>query len=294
MTEFLSRSMAGSGQHAVGGHGPHLGGAVLDEHARPRRTIVPAVSIMSSMSTQRRPSTSPMTSRASTALVVALRRGACGRRPGRRRGAGRSARPPSPGRRRARRRRGRRRVLARCSSSSTGMAVRWSTGPSKKPWIWPECRSTRHHAVGAGGREHVGDELGGDRLAALGLAVLAGVAVEGADRGDALGRRPLGGVDHDQLLHDRVVDRRLAASGVWMMNTSAPRIDSPKRQCISPLANSRGWPRRAARRGASAISSASARVRAPGVELQPLLGDQLHRSSLPTSPSGLVAPDVAV
>ena len=22
------------------------------------------------------------------------------------------------------------------------MAVRWSTGTSKNPWIWPECRST--------------------------------------------------------------------------------------------------------------------------------------------------------
>ena len=24
---------------------------------------------------------------------------------------------------------------------STGMATRWSNGPSKNPWIWPECRS---------------------------------------------------------------------------------------------------------------------------------------------------------
>ena len=34
-----------------------------------------------------------------------------------------------------------------------------------------------HHAVGAGRREQVGHQLGRDRLAALGLAVLAGVAV---------------------------------------------------------------------------------------------------------------------
>ena len=32
--------------------------------------------------------------------------------------------------------------LAWTQSVRTGMAVRWSTGTSKKPWIWPECRST--------------------------------------------------------------------------------------------------------------------------------------------------------
>ena len=61
--------------------------------------------------------------------------------------------------------------------------------------------------VGPGRRQHVGDQLGGDRLAPGGLAVLAGVAVVGADGGDPLGRGALGGVDHDQLLHDRVVHR---------------------------------------------------------------------------------------
>ena len=62
-------------------------------------------------------------------------------------------------------------------------------------------------AVGARGGEHVGDEARGDRLAALGLAVLARVSVERADRGDALRRRALRRVDHDQLLHEQVVDR---------------------------------------------------------------------------------------
>ena len=38
----------------------------------------------------------------------------------------------------------------------------------------------RDHPLGAGGLEHVGDQAGRDRLAALGLAVLAGVAVERA------------------------------------------------------------------------------------------------------------------
>ena len=32
-------------------------------------------------------------------------------------------------------------ACVRTYCSSTGIAVRWSTGPSKNPWIWPECRS---------------------------------------------------------------------------------------------------------------------------------------------------------
>ena len=53
-----------AGQHAVGGHRPHLGGAALAcRMLGGRARCVPPVSIMSSMSTQCRPSTSPMTSR---------------------------------------------------------------------------------------------------------------------------------------------------------------------------------------------------------------------------------------
>ena len=47
-----------------------------------------------------------------------------------------------------------------------------------------------------------------DRLAAAVLLVLPGVAVERHDHGDPLGRGALERVDHDQLLHDPVVDRR--------------------------------------------------------------------------------------
>ena len=63
------------------------------------------------------------------------------------------------------------------------------------------------HAARAGGNEQIGDQLRRDRLPAFGLAILPGVAVERADRRDALGRGPLRGVDHDQVLHDRVVHR---------------------------------------------------------------------------------------
>ena len=42
-----------------------------------------------------------------------------------------------------------------------------------------------HDAVGARDGEQVGEQPGGDRLATLGLPVLAGVPVERAHRGDA-------------------------------------------------------------------------------------------------------------
>ena len=68
--------------------------------------------------------------------------------------------------------------------------------------------------AGTGRREHVGHQLGGDGLPARRLAVLAGVAVVRADRGDALRRCPAGGIDHDQLLHQGVVDGRFVRAAV--------------------------------------------------------------------------------
>ena len=62
------------------------------------------------------------------------------------------------------------------------------------------------HAVGAGGGEHVGHQLGGDGIAGLGLAVLTGIAEVGDDGGDAAGAGALAGVDHDEQLHQAVVD----------------------------------------------------------------------------------------
>ncbi len=74
----------------------------------------------------------------------------------------------------------------------------------------------RDESIGAGGKEEIGDESGGDRLTARRLAVLAAIAEEGGNGGDAFGRRPLGGVDHDQVLHDRVVDRTIVPCGVGL------------------------------------------------------------------------------
>ena len=66
----------------------------------------------------------------------------------------------------------------------------------------------RQHAIGAGTRDDVGHQLGGDRHAAVVLAVLPGVAEVRHHRGDALGAGPLEAVDHDQQLHQVLVDRR--------------------------------------------------------------------------------------
>ena len=89
--------------------------------------------------------------------------------------------------------------------------MRWSTGHVEEALDLAGVQVDGDDPVGAGDGEQVGEQAGGDRLAPFGLAVLAGVAVERAHRGDALRRRALRGVDHDQLLHDAVVDRLAVA-----------------------------------------------------------------------------------
>ena len=65
----------------------------------------------------------------------------------------------------------------------------------------------RQDAVGAGGGQHVRDKLGGDGVAALGLAVLPGIAEVGDDRRHAARGGALAGIDHDEQLHEAVIDR---------------------------------------------------------------------------------------
>ena len=62
------------------------------------------------------------------------------------------------------------------------------------------------NAVGSGGGDQVGDELGRDRVARLGLAVLAGVAEIGDYSRNPAGGGALERVDHDEQLHNVVVD----------------------------------------------------------------------------------------
>ena len=71
----------------------------------------------------------------------------------------------------------------------------------------PGVQVNREDPVGAGVGDQVGDQLGGDRRARAGLAVLPGVAEVGDHRGDALGRGAPQRVDADQQLHQVVVGR---------------------------------------------------------------------------------------
>ena len=63
----------------------------------------------------------------------------------------------------------------------------------------------RHDAVDAGALDQVGDQLGRDRRARSGPAVLPGVAEVGHHRRDAPRHRPLQRVDQDQQFHQIVV-----------------------------------------------------------------------------------------
>ncbi len=65
----------------------------------------------------------------------------------------------------------------------------------------------RHDAVDAGMGDQVGDQLGRDRRAATGLAVLPSVAEIGDHRGDAARRRAAQRIGDDQQFHQMVVGR---------------------------------------------------------------------------------------
>lgn len=60
--------------------------------------------------------------------------------------------------------------------------------------------------VAAGGLQHVGHELGGDRSPTLILLVLAGVGEVREDGCDAAGGGSAAGIDQDEQLHDVIVD----------------------------------------------------------------------------------------
>ena len=66
----------------------------------------------------------------------------------------------------------------------------------------------RQHAIGAGARDQIGHQLGGDRHPAFVLAILPCIAVVGNDGGDSLGAGPLETVDDHEQFQQTVVDRR--------------------------------------------------------------------------------------
>jgi hypothetical protein len=64
------------------------------------------------------------------------------------------------------------------------------------------------HPVGAGGDQHVSDQAAAEADPAGILLVAAGIGVVGDDRRDLGCRGPLGGVDHEQQLHERLLGGR--------------------------------------------------------------------------------------
>ena len=70
--------------------------------------------------------------------------------------------------------------------------------------------------------QEIGHQLGGDGHPGRHLAVLAGIAEIGDDRGDPPGRGPLHRVDHEQEFHQVVVGGR--TGGLDQENVPAPDI----------------------------------------------------------------------
>ena len=64
----------------------------------------------------------------------------------------------------------------------------------------------REDTVHPGDGDEVGHQLGGDRVAGLGFSILTGIAVVGNDGGDAAGGSALEGVDHNEQLHQVIID----------------------------------------------------------------------------------------
>ncbi len=89
----------------------------------------------------------------------------------------------------------------------TGAANRWSTGMSKNPWICALCRSIVSTRLVPAALSRLATSLAEIGYARLVLAVLPGIAVIRNHRGDARRRRPAERVDHDQHLHQVLIDR---------------------------------------------------------------------------------------
>ena len=71
------------------------------------------------------------------------------------------------------------------------------------------CVQVNHdHPVGAGYRDQVGQQAGGNGHAWLVFLVGAAVGEVGDDSSDASSRGALAGIQHDQQFHDVVADRR--------------------------------------------------------------------------------------
>jgi hypothetical protein len=97
----------------------------------------------------------------------------------------------------------------------------------------------RQHAVGPGGHEQVGHQLGGDGHAGLVLAILPGVAVEGDDGRDALRGGPLGRIDHDEQLHQVMVGRRAGGLDEVAVRAADVLVDLHERLAVGEAVDGR-------------------------------------------------------
>ena len=117
------------------------------------------------------------------------------------------------------------------SRTMTGEAKRLSVGISKKPWIWPACRSSVMTRSAPAAGDQVGDQLGRNRRARADLAVLPGVAEIRNNRGDAARRRR---ASARPMMISSSIRWSLAGNEVdWMMNASEPRTFSSTSTKIS-------------------------------------------------------------
>ncbi len=85
----------------------------------------------------------------------------------------------------------------------------------------PGVQVDHHHPVGTRRLKEVGNETTGDRHPGLVFLIGTGVTVIRDNCRDATGRRTLGGIDHDQHLHDVIVhglDGRLQDKNVLLTN----------------------------------------------------------------------------
>ena len=216
----------GAGEDAVGGAGgtlplaPPISTRAL---AAPQRE--PAVSTMSSSRMTRLPFTSPMMFMTSEELAFWRRLStmAMGMSSFWAKARARATEPTSG-----------ETTMVFSSSPSGVLLMKWSTkmgaaqqvvhGDVEEALDLVGVQVHGQHPVGAGGGDQVGHQLGGDGVAGLGLAVLAGIAEVGDHGGDPAGGGPLEGVDHHQQLHQVVVHRGQQVD--WITNTSEPRTVS--------------------------------------------------------------------
>ena len=153
---------------------------------------------------------------------------------------------------------------------------RLSVGMSKKPWIWPACRSMVSTRSAPARVIRLATSLAEIGVRAAGFAVLPGVAEIGHHRRDPPGRRARQRVDADQQLHQVVVGRIAGRLDDEDVLAADVLVDDDEDLVVGEAADLRAWsaarrdrrrsPRRAA--GWSCRPAASSCRARPGLQSQ--------------------------